>query len=135
MDDSRNMLHESTHVFHKLHECFWCPRQHDGLACVAILHKYVLLCTSRPVSRVERWEITKRRGHSCKATLNASVPLEQMPRPKQLYGCFGSAQVNGNVGQLPTSEWWTAAQQGGRDLSRPSRTVINSRFVLELQTG
>lgn len=43
MDDPRNTMHESTHVFHKLQECLWCPCQHDGLACVAILHKCVLL--------------------------------------------------------------------------------------------
>lgn len=55
--------------------------------------------------------------HSCKAMLNTSLPLEQLPRPKQLYGQFGSAQVNSNVGQLPrsgiASELWMAVQLGG----------------------
>lgn len=55
--------------------------------------------------------------HSCEAMLNTSLPLEQLPHPKQLYGQFGSAQVNSDVGQLPrsgiTSEQWMGAQLGG----------------------
>lgn len=51
--------------------------------------------------------------HSCTAMLNTSLPLEQLPYPKQLYGRFGSAQVKSDVGQLPgigvTSELWMAA--------------------------
>lgn len=39
--------------------------------------------------------------HSCKSMLNTSLPLEQLPYPKQLYGWAGSAQVNSDVGQLP----------------------------------
>lgn len=41
--------------------------------------------------------------HSCKAMLNTSLPLEQLPYPKQLYGRVGSAQVNSVVGQLPAT--------------------------------
>lgn len=52
--------------------------------------------------------------HSCKSTLNTSLPLEQLPYPKQLYGWAGSAQVNSDVGQLPrtgvSTELWTPAE-------------------------
>lgn len=52
--------------------------------------------------------------HSCKSTLNTSLPLEQLPYPKQLYGWAGSAQVNSDVGQLPrtgvSAELWTPAE-------------------------
>ena len=59
------------------------------------------------VLRAKRPEITRDGGHfhSCKSMLNTSLPLEQLPCPKQLYGWAGSAQVDSNVGQLPrTSE-------------------------------
>lgn len=68
------------------------------------------------VLRVERREIRRQGGHfhSCTAMLNTSLPLEQLPYPKQLYGRVGSAQVKSDVGQLPgigvTSELWMAAE-------------------------
>lgn len=63
-------------------------------------------------------------------------PLSRCRIPNSFNGRFGCAQVNSDVGQLPnTSELWTAAQRGGGGLSCPSRTVINSRFGLELRMG
>lgn len=68
------------------------------------------------VLRVERREIMRQGGHfhSCTAMLNTSLPLEQLPYPKQLYGRVGSAQVKSDVGQLPgigvTPELWMAAE-------------------------
>lgn len=67
------------------------------------------------VLRVKWPEIMREGGHfhSCKSTLNTSLPLEQLPYPKQLYG-YGSAQVNSDVGKLPrtgvSTELWTPDQ-------------------------
>lgn len=67
------------------------------------------------VLRVKRPEIMREGGHfhSCKSMLNTSLPLEQLPYPKQLYG-YGSAQVNSDVGKLPrtgvSTELWTPAE-------------------------
>lgn len=78
-----------------------------------------LLTHARPVLRVERRPITRQGGRSCKAMLNTSLPLEQLPHPQQLYGGgegwgggAGSAQVPAMSGQLPGFFW--RAVSGGR---------------------
>lgn len=69
-------------------------------ANVACLEHYVRACVCvfmrvRFVLRVERRQIMRQGGHfhSCKAMLNTSLPLEQLPHPEQLYRGVGSAQV------------------------------------------
>lgn len=53
---------------------------------------------------------------------NTSLPLEQLPLPKQLYGRAGFARVNGGVGQMPgVGESMPAerSERGGRAHSDP----------------
>lgn len=99
-----------------------CVRTSQSSVLLTPLRKSVCVCVCMfmrvwLVLRVKRREITREGGHfhSCKSMLNTSLPLEQLPYPKQLYGRVGSAQVNSDVGQLPgtgaSSEPWTPARE------------------------
>lgn len=102
---------------------------------------------------MERRQITRQGGRSCKAMLNTSLPLEQLPHPPQLYGVrvcgggveveagqgvgrggggeAGSARVPAISGQLPglfflgAGRWLKGA---GPQRPRSSRTPLNLRL-------
>lgn len=108
----------------------WAAKRADA----ACWPHYARLCVSVSacVLRVKRPEIMRERGHfhSCKSTLNTSLPLEQLPYPKQLYGWAGSAQVNSDAGQLPgtgLTELWTPAEcplRAGTGLDLQEQSLI-----------
>lgn len=82
----------------------------------------------RLVLRVEGLEIMRDGGHfhSCKSMFNTSLPLEQLPYPKQLYGWVGFAQVNSNVGQLPRTGEST-------ELRMPAECSVRAETGFDLQ--
>lgn len=66
-----------------------CLRHYVRAFCVCLWASVRLLARARPVLRVERRQITRQGGRSCKAMLNTSLPLEQLPHPPQLYAGWG----------------------------------------------
>lgn len=108
-------------------QCVWCLQTSQCSVADYITQECVCVW---PVLRVKRPEIMREGGHfhSCKSMLNTSLPLEQLPYPKQLYRWAGSGEVNSDVGQLPrtgvSAELWTPAEcpvrAGGLDLQGQS---------------